>query len=427
MEAYANALLYAIPFFFVLMLIEIAYGYFVKNQTHSVNDTISSVSSGLTSIIKDSLGLAVILVSYPFLLEYLALITIPETWYTYLLAFIAIDFASYWNHRLSHKINFFWNQHVIHHSSEEFNLACALRQSISNILGYFPLLLIPAALIGIPYKIIAILTPIHLFAQFWYHTKHIGKLGFLEYIFVTPSQHRVHHAINPEYIDKNLAAVFSVWDRMFGTFQEELDEIPPVFGVLKPASTWNPVLINFQHVWRLIKDAWRTNSYYDKFRIWFMPTGWRPKDVKEKYPIPIIEDVYNFQKYNTPTSTALQIWSAFQLLMTIALMLFLFYNFGNVLKTGGYSMLLLYGAIVFISIYSYTSLMDRYKYTLIFETIKVVLALFVIFYFKDWYGINSYFQYGSIAMAIYFVMSFLATIYFSYIEKMEVSSKKLAI
>ncbi len=423
MEAYANALLYAIPFFTILVIAEIAYGYFTKNQTHNVNDTVSSISSGLTSIIKDSLGLAFILISYPYLLENLAIFEISEAWYTFVIAFIAIDFASYWNHRLSHKINFFWNQHVIHHSSEEFNLACALRQSISNILGYFPLLLIPAAFIGVPYKAIAILTPIHLFAQFWYHTKHIGKLGFLEYILVTPSQHRVHHAINAEYIDKNLAAVFCIWDRLFGTFQEELEEIPPVYGILKPAATWNPVLINFQHLWRLIKDAWRTNSYYDKLRIWLMPTGWRPEDVKKNYPVDIIENVYEFEKYKTPTSIALQIWSILQMTITILLILFLFYNFGNIRDTGGYDMLLVYGAIVFIGIYSYTSLLDKYTYTIVFESIKVALGLFVILSFNDWFGINRYFQYGSILIGMYFLISFLATIYFSYVEKMLVSSK----
>jgi alkylglycerol monooxygenase len=423
MEAYANALLYAIPFFSILVLVEIAYGYFVKNQTHTVNDTVSSVSSGLTSIIKDSLGLALILISYPYILQYLSIFEISETWYAFVIAFVAIDFASYWNHRLSHKINFFWNQHVIHHSSEEFNLACALRQSISNVLGYFPLLLIPAAIIGVPYKAIAILTPIHLFAQFWYHTKHIGKLGFLEYILVTPSQHRVHHAINAEYIDKNLAAIFCIWDRIFGTFQEELDEVPPVFGILKPAATWNPVLINFQHIWRLLKDAWRTNSYYDKLRIWLMPTGWRPEDVKEKYPIAIIENVYQLEKYDTPTSISLKIWSILQMTITILLMLFLFYNFGNIKNTGGYDMLLVYGVIVFIGIYSYTSLLDKYSYTIVFELIKLTLGLFVILSFNDWFGINMYFQYGSTIIGMYFLISFLATIYFSYLEKIVVSSK----
>ena len=138
METYATALLYAIPFFIGLVLFEILYGHFVKNQMHNVMDTVSSLSSGLTNIVKDSLGLAVVLVTYPYLVEHLALIQIEATWAVWLIAFIAIDFAGYWNHRLSHHINIFWNQHVIHHSSEEFNLACALRQSISNVVGYFP-------------------------------------------------------------------------------------------------------------------------------------------------------------------------------------------------------------------------------------------------------------------------------------------------
>lgn len=413
MQAYATALLYAIPFFTILVLLEIAYGYFVKRQTHNVNDTISSLSSGLTNIVKDSLGIVVMLISYPFLVKHLALFSVSETTLTYIIAFIAIDFASYWNHRLSHKINFFWNQHVIHHSSEEFNLACALRQSISNLIGYFPLLLIPAALLGVPYKIIALLTPIHLFAQFWYHTRHIGKLGFLEYIIVTPSQHRVHHAINAEYIDKNLSAIFCVWDRIFGTFQEELDEVPPVYGVLKPAATWNPILINFQHLWRLIKDAWRTKSWLDKLRIWFMPTGWRPEDVKDKYPVEIINDVYAYQKYETPSSNALKGWSVMQFVATLALLMFMFYNFTAI----GFPSLFLYGFIIFIGIYGYTSLMDGYKYAIVFELIRNSLGIAVILVTSDWFGISNHLAYGNIIVGIYFLISLCGAMYFSFLEK----------
>ena len=131
MEAYAKALLYAIPFFVTLLLVEILYGYIVKKQKYTVMHTVSSLSSGLTNIVKDSLGLGVILVSYPFLLEHVALLEIEATWMVWFIAFMAMDFAGYWNHRLSHHINIFWNQHVTHHSSEQLNLACALRQSIS--------------------------------------------------------------------------------------------------------------------------------------------------------------------------------------------------------------------------------------------------------------------------------------------------------
>jgi len=419
METYAKALLYAIPFFILLLVLELLYGYFAKNQKYKVMDTVSSISSGFTNIIKDSLGLGIILVTYPYLVEHLALTEIKATWLVWLAAFIAIDFAGYWNHRLSHKVNFFWNQHVIHHSSEEFNLACALRQSVSNLLGYFPFLLIPAALVGVPNQVIAILAPIHLFAQFWYHTQHIGRMGWLEYVIITPSQHRVHHAINPEYIDKNLGQILSIWDRIFGTFQEELDDVPPQYGVLKPAATWNPVLINFQHIWRLIKDAWRTNSFWDKIRIWFMPTGWRPADVKKKYPIAIVEDVYHFERYETPSSKALNAYSIFQLLATLGFLLFLFYNFSNIGRDG----LLLFGAFIFIGIYGYTTLMDRTKYAVWIEIFRGLVGLLLIFIAKDWFGINAYISFGSLLVASYFTVTIVAGIYFTYFEAQVAKAK----
>lgn len=413
MDAYASALLYAIPFFTMLLGVEVLYGYFVKKQTHNVMDSLSGISSGLTNIIKDSLGLGVVLISYPFILEHLSLIEIETTWIVWFLAFIAIDFASYLNHRLSHHINYFWNTHMIHHSSEEYNLACALRQPISNLLGFFALFLIPAALLGVPEIIIAIIAPVHLFAQFWYHTKHIGKLGWLEYVIVTPSQHRVHHAINPEYIDKNLSAIFCVWDRMLGTFQEELDEVPPQFGVLKPVETWNPILINFQHLWRLAQDAWRTNSYWDMLRIWFMPTGWRPEDVKEKYPVEIIEDVYHFEKYKTSASLSFKWYSFCQTFISMGLLLFMFYNFSNL----DLNELLLYGAFIFVGIYGYTTLMDRAKYAAWIEVLRGIVGMAFIFYTGDWFGINSYMSWGSLLIVAYFLMTIFAGLYFTYWEK----------
>ncbi|MDT0608406.1 sterol desaturase family protein [Croceitalea rosinachiae] len=415
METYANALLYAIPFFTGLVLLEILYGYFVKNQKHNVMDTVSSLSSGLTNIVKDSLGLVLVLVSYPFLLEKLALFEIRATWLVWFLAFITIDFAGYWNHRLSHHINIFWNQHVIHHSSEEFNLACALRQSISNLVGYFSLLLIPAAVLGVPAQVIAILAPIHLFAQFWYHTQHIGKMGWLEYIIVTPSQHRVHHAINPEYIDKNLGQILSIWDRLFGTFQEELPNVPPQYGVLKPAATWNPILINFQHLWRLLNDAWRTKSWWDKLRIWFMPTGWRPIDVVAKYPLAIIKDVYNFKKYQPKTTNALKVYAIFQMLSSTLLMLFMFYNYSEI----GFNGLLLFGAFVFVGIYGYSTLMDRKKYAFWIELFRASAGIILIIVMGDWFGMNAYFIWGSIVMLVYFMVTIIGGVYFTFLENHE--------
>ena len=211
MDTYASILLWAIPIFMIMMAVEILYGHYKKHQTYTFMDTISSLSSGMTNILKDSLGLVLVIISYPYIMEKISIMEIEASYLLYVVAFVCIDFASYWNHRLNHSVNIFWNRHVIHHSSEEFNMACALRQSISAWIGFGALFLIPAAILGIPQKVIAILAPLHLFAQFWYHTRHIGKLGWLEYIIVTPSQHRVHHAINPIYIDKNLSAIFCIW------------------------------------------------------------------------------------------------------------------------------------------------------------------------------------------------------------------------
>lgn len=419
MEAYATALLYAIPFFILLLVVEIAYGHWIKNQKHKVMDTVSSVSSGLTNIVKDSLGLGVILVSYPYLLDHLAVTHIKATWLVWLVAFIVIDFAGYWNHRLSHRVNIFWNQHVIHHSSEEFNLACALRQSISNLIGYFPLLLIPAALVGVPYEVIAILGPIHLFAQFWYHTQHIGKMGWLEYIIVTPSQHRVHHAINPEYIDKNLGQILSVWDRWFGTFQEELPEVPPQYGVLKPAGTWNPIHINFQHFWRLLQDAWHTRNYWDKFRIWFMPTGWRPEDVKETFPIETISNVYAFKRYETPASGALKGYIVYQMLSILILLLFMFYNYSAI----GFNGLLLFGFFIFVGIYGYTSLMDRNRYALWIEVFRGLIGLAYILWRGDWFGVDAFFERGSLWVGLYFLITIFGAIFFTWKEPLRANTE----
>jgi alkylglycerol monooxygenase len=374
MEAYANALLIAIPAFMVLMLTELIYGYATGKQTYVFMDTISSLSSGLTNVLKDTLGLVVILVSYPWLSQQLAITHIEANLWLYLTAFICIDFASYWSHRLNHKINFFWNQHIIHHSSEEFNMACALRQSISNILGYGALFMIPAAVLGIPQEVIAILAPLHLFGQFWYHTQHIGKLGWLEYIIVTPSQHRVHHAINPIYIDKNLSAIFCVWDRMFGTFQEELDDEPPVYGVLKPVQSWNPIWINFQHLWGLALDAWHTKQWRDKFRLWLMPTGWRPEDVRQSHPKTVIADVTQKQKYAPYYKCSLAYWALFHFCATMGLLLLMLYHFGDLSPLHATAI----GVALFAAIFGYTSVMDQYKWSVGFEWFRIAISFVVL-------------------------------------------------
>ena len=408
MDTYASLLLWVIPGFMVLMTVEILYGHVIGKQTYSFMDTISSLSSGMTNTLKNSLGLVLIIIPYPYILNSIELVSLESSLTLYVVAFVCIDFASYWNHRLNHKINIFWNRHVIHHSSEEFNLACALRQSISAWIGFGALFLIPAAILGVSPKVISLLVPLHLFAQFWYHTQHIGKLGFLEYIIVTPSQHRVHHAINPIYIDKNLSGIFCVWDRIFGTFQEELDEEPPVYGVLKPVKTWNPILINWQHAFNVIQDAYNSKSFVDKLRIWFMPTGWRPNDVIEKFPRAITLDIKNRIKYGPKYSSFLKLVALFHFISINFLLLFFLQNFSDLTT----SFKLIYGLIIFVSIFGFTSLFDFYSWATNFEILRSVFAIFLLStsLSSQFLSTDSYISY--IFILSYFSLTILIAIFF---------------
>ncbi len=400
METYGRILLIAMPIFLGLVLLEKLYGWAVKKHPFRTMDVLSSLSSGYTNIIKDVLGISVSILTYGYMVEHWALYKVQSTIWVYIIAFIALDFSGYWVHRLSHQINFFWNKHAIHHSSEEFDLACALRQSISSFVNLFTIFLLPAALLGVEPKVIAIVAPLHLFAQFWYHTIYIGKMGVLEHIIVTPSHHRVHHAMNPIYLDKNHGQIFIIWDKLFGTFQEELPDVPPVYGITRPVQTWNPIKINFQHLWLLIKDAYRTTSWKDKVRIWFMPTGWRPADVIERYPVYKIDDPYHFQKYAPEASVALRTWTWIQFLFTFALINYFFINIAKI----GMPNIFVYGGFLFLCVFAYTELMDRNPYAWAWEALKNVIGLFVI-YQNGWFGMSETMPWGTVALASYFVLS----------------------
>ncbi|MCU0387552.1 MAG: sterol desaturase family protein [Chitinophagaceae bacterium] len=410
METYGKILVIAMPVFLALVLLEKWYGWKKGFDTVRNMDMVSSLSSGITNVTKDVLGLSITIVGYSWLVKHVALLEIKATWLTYVIAFIALDFAGYWVHRLSHEINLFWNKHLVHHSSEEFNLACALRQSISSFFNIWSFFLLPAAFLGVPAQVIAFLAPLHLFAQFWYHTRHIGKMGFLEHIIVTPSHHRVHHAINPEYIDKNHSQIFIVWDKLFGTFQEELPDVPPVYGITRPVSTWNPIKINFQHLWLLIMDAWRTQSWKEKFLLWWKPTGYRPADVAEKYPIKKIDDVYHFEKYAPTVSPLVEMWAWVQ--MTV-LLLMLTYFFGNI-ATIGMPSIFYYGAFVFMMVYAYTELMDGNPLSGIYELLKNLFGAGIIIYSGDWFGISSKYPWALSIIVAYLFGSTLVTGYLAW-------------
>ena len=408
MEQYGKILLIAMPVFLLLVLFEKWWGWRKGQDTVRNMDMIASLSSGVTNVTKDVLGLSITIISYGWMVEHLAIVHIASGFWCYLIAFMALDLTGYLVHRIDHEITFFWNAHLIHHSSEEYNLACALRQSISSFFRVFTFFLLPAALLGVPATVIGIIAPIHLFAQFWYHTRHIGKMGILENIIVTPSHHRVHHAINPEYLDKNYGQIFIFWDKWFGTFQEELPQVPAVYGITRPVNTWNPIKINFMHLSLLIQDAWRTSNWKDKFRIWLMPTGWRPADVKEKYPIFKIEDLYQFEKYDPKSSPAFNTWIWLQLIVLLALVSYLFGNIAQIGSPG----IFIYGAFIFLFVYSYTEQMDQSRHSWIWDLLKTTFGLTILIQTNDWFGAKSILSQAPLIMGAYLIISSLACWYF---------------
>jgi sterol desaturase/sphingolipid hydroxylase (fatty acid hydroxylase superfamily) len=409
MERYGEILLVAMPAFLLLVLVEKCYGVLIKKDTLPLMDMISSLSSGITNATKDVLGLSFAIISYKWMVGNWALVSIPSGLITYFIAFMALDFSGYWVHRIAHRYNVFWNNHIIHHSSEEYNLACALRQSISVFFKIFTFFLLPAAFLGVPPNVIAIVTPLHLFAQFWYHTRHIGKMGFLEKIIVTPSHHRVHHAINKEYIDKNFSNIFIFWDKWFGTFQEELPQVTPVYGITRPAKTWNPIRINFSHLFLLIKDAVRTKSIKDKFTIWFQPTGWRPLDVIEKYPVEKIETLETYHKYNPTGSLFVKYWSFFQLFITLLLVSHLFGNIASINQQNPYY-IYVYGVFVLLQVYSFTDLMDGNSSAPWIELLKTLLVCGWIYFTGDWFLAKTIYTSVPLILPIIVIYSCLSTL-----------------
>ena len=332
---------YAIPVFFLLIIIEFIYGLIIKNNTYRINDTFVSISIGLISRFPVILNLGFnaflfTLAATTFNLKLLPL----DSWVTWVIAFLMYDLTYYIQHRMHHEIKILWATHIVHHHGEEYNLATALRQTSTGFLWKW-MFYVPMMVVGIPAEVFATVGGINLLYQYWVHTEHIPKLGWMEKIFITPSNHRVHHAKNPEYIDANYGGVFIIWDRLFGTHIEEKDDIKPVYGTVKALNSWNPVWANFQVFYNMFLDSMRTKKLSDKFKVWYAPTYWRPSDVEEKYPSKPV-DLKN--KYNPFMSTSTKVFASIQMLAIILISNSLFLN----INSFSYEQVAIFGAILVV-------------------------------------------------------------------------------
>ena len=316
---------YAIPFFMLLVGIEFVYGLIKKENNYRINDALASMSLGLISRFVPLLGLGFQYVVYTYVAEEfnLSLLNSTETW-VWVTAFFMYDLCYYWMHRLHHEIKVFWATHVVHHHGEEFNLSTAMRQTSTGFLWKW-IFFLPMFLVGIPPNVFVTVAGINLIYQFWVHTEHIGKLGVLEYIFITPSNHRIHHAQNDDYLDANYGGVFIIWDRIFGTYIDERDDLKPVYGTVKPLKTFNPLWANIEVFYQMILDSYHTKKWKDKIRVWFSPPAWRPDDIKDRYPVDK-NDLNNFEKYDPEITKTEKIFAFFQFTMINGLTILMLFN-----------------------------------------------------------------------------------------------------
>ena len=314
-----DLVVYAVPFFIAAMLCELVYGHYKQNNTYRLNDSVSSLSLGVLSQARRFVTLGVGGYVYYLVTQYFSLPLMDAGhWFTWVLATVLYDFCYYWLHRIGHERTIFWAAHVAHHQSEDYNLTTALRQTSTGfLLGW--IFYIPMYLVGIPAEVVVTVGAINLIYQFWVHTQHIGKLGWYEWIFVTPSNHRVHHAQNDIYMDKNYGGLFILWDRLFGTFQEELEDEPVVFGIRGALKSFNPVTA-LTHVYvDMAQDSWRTRDWRDKLRVWWSRTGWRPQDVAAKFPREKT-DLSHFERYDPVVARPVAYYALFQLVALVALL-----------------------------------------------------------------------------------------------------------
>lgn len=305
----------AIPVFILCILIELAYDRYRRTGLYNFADTISCLSCGVgQQILQPLIGMLGLGV-YQLVQARFGLFAIsPSALWAWGVMFLIDDFLYYLYHWGSHRVNILWATHAVHHQSEEYNLSVALRQSWFTALTSWVFYL-PLALLGFPLVMFVIVRTFNTLYQFWIHTRTVGKLGFLESFLNTPSHHRVHHGINPKYIDRNHAGILIIWDKLLGTFQVEEEE--PVYGTVKPLASFNPVWANFAELQRLWDISRRTKRLRDKIWIWFAPPEWHPADLGGVVVVPQVSRATQ-HKYQVSPPLVVSLYTVLSFTMLLA-------------------------------------------------------------------------------------------------------------
>ena len=301
----AQIIVLATPAFFALIALEFAVGLARGRNTYRLNDSLNSIGLGVMSQVTGVFGKLLRIGLYALVFEHVALWRLgADSPWVWLFALLFYDFCYYWLHRGGHRVAVLWAAHVVHHQSEDYNLGTALRQTSSGfLLGW--LFYLPMAVAGVPPLVFGTVALVDLLYQFWVHTQQIDRLGWFDRWFCSPSNHRVHHAVNDVYLDKNYGGILIVWDRLFGTFKDEMRAEPCVYGTRAPLQSWNPLWANLQVYRDLAVDSWRAGSWADKLRVWIKPPGWRPADVAVRWPKPAF-DIGAVSRFDPPAPRAAQ-------------------------------------------------------------------------------------------------------------------------
>ncbi len=364
----------SVPVFFILIGVELAYNFYKKLDYYRLNDSISNLSQGIGQQLTGIFMKTALFFGYKYIFEHWRFFDLPDTIWVWIILFIGVDFFYYWFHRMSHEVNALWAAHVVHHQSEEYNLTVALRQSWFQ--GWFSwVFYLPLAFMGFQPLMFLTLSAFNTLYQFWIHTRAIKTMGFLEYILNTPSHHRVHHGSNPKYIDKNHAGTLIIWDRLFGTFQKEEEEV--YYGTTKPLASWNPVWANVHYWDELVRTARKATGLKDKINVFIKPPGWFPESLGGmKYAPEIV--AANYKKFNPLYNSNVTGYILIQFIIALigGSALLFFYNKMELFN-------LISGTVfVMLTLLTCGALLEQKKWQIKYEYGRLILGICLVLFFS---------------------------------------------
>jgi sterol desaturase/sphingolipid hydroxylase (fatty acid hydroxylase superfamily) len=374
---------WATPVFFALIALELLVAKLRGRSVYHSSDAINSLGLGVISQIVAVFSKLLTLGIYAWCVQRFALFALPaNNIWVWISALLLYDFFYYWLHRAGHEVNILWAAHVVHHQSEDYNLSTALRQTGSGVLlGW--LFYLPMAIVGYPLEVFVVVALIDLLYQFWVHTELVGRLGWFDRVFCSPSNHRAHHAVNDRYLDRNYGGILIVWDRLFGTFIEEDDTDPPIYGTRSPLRSWNPLWANVEVYWATAKDAWHARRWRDKVLVWLKPPGWRPADVAERFPKPAFD--IQRERFLPQLSRGLTVYGIVQ----FALLLGMAVQFLDLAKHLPAATLVSYAVFLVLSLAALGALTEGRRLGVGLELVRLLATAAVPLLTGGWFGVSA--------------------------------------